>query len=35
MIITLDKRLGRQMLRNNPQNKISYLYGIAMNQHTY
>lgn len=31
----MNERLGRQVLRYNLQNKISYLYSIAMNLHTF
>ena len=31
----MDARLGRQVLRYSPQNKIHYLCGIAMNLHTF
>lgn len=31
----MNERLGRQVLRYNLQNKISYLYSTAMNLHTF
>ena len=34
-INTMNDRLGRQILRYKPQNKISYLHSIAMNLHTF
>ena len=33
MYNTMNERLQRLVLRNNPQNKISYLPSIAMNLH--
>ena len=31
----MNERLGRQVLRYNPQNKINYLYSIALNLHPF
>ena len=32
---TMDERLGRKVLRYNPQTKIHALCNIAMNLHTF
>ena len=32
---TMNKRLGRQVLRYKPLNKICYLYSIAMNLYIF
>ena len=31
----MNEKLGRQVLRNKRQNKISYLHSIAMNLNTF